>query len=168
MRLLEVHVVHRNHHLAVVKEQNVQSEFLSVRLREPNTAGLFLISQAVPEAGDVRPQQGANCQWNLARQLGVNINRFKVVGVDVGLARPIQILLVGRLEADALRVVSLECLSSFDFEDVLFKLLAGKRNQVLSNPVFRLRLDQVLAHVIHQLGVEVVGIRNGLSRELLI
>jgi hypothetical protein len=51
VRLLEVLVVHRNHHLAVEKEQNVKGEFLSVRLREPNTAGLFLISKAVPEAG---------------------------------------------------------------------------------------------------------------------
>jgi len=83
-----------------MKKDRMQAEFRAEGGWEPHAVLLPLVDHVEADAGHVGPQQGPHRKWKAARQLGEHTHRLKLRCVDIGLARPADVVLVFGPEAD--------------------------------------------------------------------
>ena len=117
-------VFQRHGHVAIEKEQGANAKFAAQADREPDSIFLSAVVHGESDAGKVGAQESPHPEGQAARQLGEYVHRLKLLGVDVGLAGPIRVIVVFRSESDVVGLAAFEWFLVHEAKFVLFLLVA--------------------------------------------
>src|SRR6185437_133394 len=120
------------------------------------------------DAGKICPQERPHPEGQTARQLGEDVHRLKLLGVDVGLAGPIRFILALRSKSDVVARAALEWFLTHQVKFVVFLLSRGEREKASGQTVFGLVVDKVFAKVVNQFSVDAVSLGLSLAADGLV
>lgn len=118
MGLLEVAVLRAENDLAMKEEEDVEFELRTEAGWEPETAGLWCVSDGETEARQAGAEQGADGKGNLARHDGADDDGLVGGSVDVGVALPSVIVLIFGLKGDVEDVAVVDAFRAKEAESI--------------------------------------------------
>ena len=127
MGMLEVFVFQRHRHRAIEKEESADAKFTAQAGGKPDAIVLSPVMNREAKAGKVGPQKFSDAERQGLRELGKHVNRLELLRVDVGLARPIGVIVVLRSEGDVVGLASFERFVVDEAKLVAFLLVGGER-----------------------------------------
>ena len=106
--MLEVLVFQRHRHRAIEKEERADAKFAAQAGGKPDAIVLSPVMNREAEAGQVGAQKFSDAERQGLRELRKHVNRLELLRVDIGLARPIRVLVVLRSESDVVSLAPFE------------------------------------------------------------
>ena len=106
--MLEGLVFQRHRHRAIKNEEDADTKFAAQTGRKPDSIFLTPIVNREAKTGKVDPHKLPHAKWERPRELCKNVDRLELLGIDVGLAGPIRVIVVLRSEGNVVALPSFE------------------------------------------------------------
>ena len=101
-------VFERDCHGPIEQEQGSDTEFAAQADREPDAVVLAAVVDGEADAGEVGPKESSHAEGHATRQFGEDVDRLEFLGVDVGFAGPINIVVIDWSKGDVVRLAAFE------------------------------------------------------------
>ena len=92
--VLEGFVFQRDRHGAIEQEQGADAEFAAQADGEPDAIVLAAVVDGEADAGEIGAEEGSDAEGHAARQFGEHVDRLELLGVDVGFAGPVDVVVI--------------------------------------------------------------------------
>ena len=125
--MLEVFVLQRHRHHPIEKEERADAKFAAQARGKPGAIVLPPVMNREADARQVGAQKFPDPERQGLGQLRKHVNRLELLGIDIGLARPIRVLGVLRSESDMVSLAAFERLVVEQAKIVLLLLVGGQR-----------------------------------------
>ena len=135
---------------------------------KPDAIVLAAVVDGEADAGEVGAQKSSHAERHATRQLGEDVDRLELLGVDVGFAGPIDVVVIDGSEGDVVRLAAFEGFLAEEAKLVVLLFVAGEGEQILGQAVFGFVVGEVFAEFVDQVSVGAVGFGDGFAAEVLV